>query len=102
MLLKGTPVSLGTISLVNQLSVTKDTKRPSPLRVHRLYTGVYNAGTDKKINTMDEPFGKSFAKAQQLHGISLNSFIASISLSAVLFSLEVLVFLIIRKHFPDL
>ncbi|CAE7219857.1 RSN1 7TM multi-domain protein [Pyrenophora teres f. teres] len=51
---------------------------------------------------MDRSFGKSFGKAQQLHSISLNSFIASISLSAVLFSVEVLVFLIVRKHFPDL
>jgi hypothetical protein len=51
---------------------------------------------------MDESFGKSFAKAQQLHGISLSSFIASVSVSAVLFSLEVLVFLIVRKRFPDL
>ncbi|KAI0569595.1 RSN1-7TM multi-domain protein [Pyrenophora tritici-repentis] len=50
---------------------------------------------------MDESFGKSFAKAQQLHGISLSSFVASVSLSAVIFTLEVLVFLIIRKRFPD-
>jgi hypothetical protein len=51
---------------------------------------------------MDESFGKSFAKAQQLHGISLDSFIASISLSAVIFTLEVFVFLFVRKRFPDL
>jgi hypothetical protein len=51
---------------------------------------------------MDESFGKSFAKAQQLHGISLSSFIASVSLSAVIFTLEVLVFFFVRKHFPDL
>ena len=63
MLLKGNLVSLGTITLVNQLLVTKDTKRPSLLRVYRLYTRVYNAGTDKKINTIDKPFRKSFAKA---------------------------------------
>ncbi|KAJ6201955.1 hypothetical protein J3E72DRAFT_182161 [Bipolaris maydis] len=50
---------------------------------------------------MDDSFGKSFAKAQQLHGISLSSFIASVSLSAVIFTLEVLVFLVIHKRFPD-
>jgi hypothetical protein len=51
---------------------------------------------------MDETFGKSFAKAQQLHGVSLSSFIASVSLSALIFTVEVLVFLFIRKRFPDL
>ncbi|CAN9176637.1 unnamed protein product [Alternaria alternata] len=51
---------------------------------------------------MEEAFGKSFAKAQQLHGVSLSSFIASVSLSAVMFTIEVLVFLAIRKRFPDL
>jgi hypothetical protein len=51
---------------------------------------------------MDETFGKSFAKAQQLHGVSLSSFVASVSLSALIFTVEVLVFLIIRKRFPDL
>jgi hypothetical protein len=56
----------------------------------------------RRPNAMDESFGKSFAKAQQLSGISLNSFIASVSVSAVIFSLEVLVFLIVRKRFPDL
>jgi len=50
---------------------------------------------------MDEYFGKSFAKAQQLQGISLSSFVASVSLSAVIFTLEVLVFFIIRNRFPD-
>jgi hypothetical protein len=77
-------------------------KRLLLLRIHRLYTRVYNIGTDKKTNAMNESFGKSFAKAQQLHGVSLSSFIASVSLSAVFFSLEVLVFLIVRKRFPDL
>jgi hypothetical protein len=70
--------------------------------IHRSYIRVYSVGTDKKTNAMDESFGKSFAKAQQLHGISLGSFIASVSFSAVIFSLEVLVFLIVRKRFPDL
>jgi hypothetical protein len=51
---------------------------------------------------MDEAFGRSFAKARQLHGVSLSSFIASVSLSAVIFTVEVLVFLVIRKRFPDL
>jgi hypothetical protein len=51
---------------------------------------------------MDESFGNSFAKAQQLHGISLSSFVASVSLSAVIFTLEVLLFLIIRQRFPDI
>jgi hypothetical protein len=72
------------------------------ITIYLLYIRVYNAGTDKKSNAMDESFGKSFAKAQQLSGISLNSFIASVSVSAVIFSLEVLVFLIVRKRFPDL
>jgi energy-coupling factor transporter transmembrane protein EcfT len=51
---------------------------------------------------MEEAFGKSFAKAQQLRGVSLSSFIASVSLSAVMFAIEVLVFIAIRKRFPDL
>ncbi|EUC27184.1 hypothetical protein COCCADRAFT_31268 [Bipolaris zeicola 26-R-13] len=50
---------------------------------------------------MDNTFGKSFAKAQQLQGISLGSFIASVSFSAIIFTLEVLFFLIIRKRFPN-
>jgi hypothetical protein len=51
---------------------------------------------------MDESFGKSFAKAQQLYSISLSSFIASVSVSAALLLLEALVFLIVCKRFPDL
>jgi hypothetical protein len=51
---------------------------------------------------MDESFGNSFAKAQQFYGISLSSFIASISLSATIFTVEVLVFFIVRTRFPDL
>ena len=58
--------------------------------------------TGHQTATMEEAFGKSFAKAQQLHGVSLSSFIASVSLSAVMFAIEVLVFLAIRKRFPDL
>jgi hypothetical protein len=59
-------------------------------------------GTDKNINAMNESFRESFGKAQQLQGISLCSFIASVSLSAVIFTLEVLVSLILRKRFPNL
>ncbi|KAI1551660.1 integral membrane protein [Pyrenophora tritici-repentis] len=51
---------------------------------------------------MDESFANSFAKAQQFYGISLSSFIASVSLSTVIFTLEVLVFFIVRKRLPDL
>jgi hypothetical protein len=72
------------------------------LTIHRLYIRVYRVGTDKNINAMDESFRKSFGKAQQLQGISLCSFVASVSLSAVIFTLEVVVFLIVRKRFPDL
>jgi hypothetical protein len=35
-------------------------------------------GTDKNINAMNESFRESFGKAQQLQGISLCSFIASV------------------------
>ncbi|KAJ6280863.1 hypothetical protein J3E71DRAFT_178613 [Bipolaris maydis] len=51
---------------------------------------------------MDNTFGKSFSKARQLHGVSLSSFIASISLSVVIFLLEVILFLTIRTRFPDI
>ncbi|EMD66414.1 hypothetical protein COCSADRAFT_169357 [Bipolaris sorokiniana ND90Pr] len=50
---------------------------------------------------MDNTFEQSFTKAQQLQGISLGSFIASVSFSAIIFTLEVLAFLAIRKRFPD-
>ena len=72
------------------------------LTIHLLYIRVYSVGTDKNIDAMDESFGESFGKAQQLQGISLCSFIASVSLSAVIFTLEVVVFLIVHKRFPDL
>lgn len=51
---------------------------------------------------MDEPFGKSFAKAWQLYSIFLSSFFAYVSCSAVISTLEVLVFPIVGNCFPDL
>jgi hypothetical protein len=72
-------------------------KMSSSFCIHSL-----RARTGHQTATMEEAFGKSFAKAQQLHGVSLSSFIASVSLSAVMFTIEVLVFLAIRKRFPDL
>jgi hypothetical protein len=58
-----------------------------------------NRQEDKAI---DESFANLFAKAKQFYGISLSSFIASVSLSTAIFTLEVLVFFIIRKRLPDL
>lgn len=77
-------------------------KVSSSFCVHSLRARTHIVRTGHQTTTMEEAFGKSFAKAQQLHGISLSSFIASVSLSAVMFTIEVLVFLAIRKCFPDL
>jgi hypothetical protein len=51
---------------------------------------------------MDDTFEKSFLEAYQLCGVSLSLFIASISLSVVMFLLEVFLFLTIRTRFPNL
>ena len=77
-------------------------KVSSSFCIHSLRARTHIVRTGHQTATMEEAFGKSFAKAQQLHGVSLSSFIASVSLSAVMFTIEVLVFLAIRKCFPDL
>jgi hypothetical protein len=77
-------------------------KVSSPFCTHSLRAKTHIVRTGHQTTTMEEAFGKSFAKAQQLHGVSLSSFIASVSFSAVMFTIEVLVFLAIRKRFPDL
>jgi hypothetical protein len=51
---------------------------------------------------MDLAFSSSFTKAQQLNGVSLSSFVASVSTSLIAFVLQVLVFLVIRKRLPDI
>ncbi|KAF2818091.1 DUF221-domain-containing protein [Ophiobolus disseminans] len=51
---------------------------------------------------MDLVLNKSFLKVQQLSGASLSTFMASISISTLVFALEVLIFLVIRKRLPDI
>ncbi|KAF1967647.1 DUF221-domain-containing protein [Bimuria novae-zelandiae CBS 107.79] len=50
----------------------------------------------------DLDFNNSFAKAQQLSGVSLSSFLASLSTSLAIFALEILVFFAIRGRFPEI
>lgn len=45
---------------------------------------------------------ESFGKAVDLRGVSLSSFLASISASTALFAVEVFVFFIIRGRFPEI
>ena len=56
--------------------------------------------TDSPLADLD--INRSFAKAQQLSGASLSSFLASLSTSLALFALEVLVFFVIRGRFPEI
>jgi hypothetical protein len=51
---------------------------------------------------VDSTFSNSFTKAQQLHGVSLSSFVASVSISSMIFAVEVLIYLVIRARLPDI
>lgn len=51
---------------------------------------------------MDVAVSSSFGKAQQLSGISLSTFIASISTSVAVFGVELLLFILVRYKFPHL
>jgi hypothetical protein len=57
--------------------------------------GVYPASADLG-------FGQSFTKAEQLSGVSLGSFIASVSTSVTIFAVEVILFFILQRQLPSI
>jgi hypothetical protein len=71
-------------------------RRPLP----NVMSCIHKTLNRKTVMAMDLDLSKSFAKAQHLNGISLSSFLASISISFTIFAIEVLVFLLIRSRLP--
>jgi hypothetical protein len=61
-----------------------------------------DAAHNPQPGLMDSTFSNSFTKAQQLHGVSLSSFVASVSISSMIFAVEVLIYLVIRARLPDI
>lgn len=60
------------------------------------------SAAQEEVQTSSQAVSESLGKARQLSGVSLSSFIASISTSAALFLIQVVLFLTIKSKFPSI